>query len=188
MDDTNQKIPSGLSGQGALTICLLCLGLAMVAMCVIIPQADANRRLAYERDKLLADLRQIDQQASVNEEFLKNIEINPQLAQRLAQRQMKFIRQGESLLPIKTNAASDTALVAAEHSPYALMRVSPPPAQPPYQPAGGIVAVWLLDSHIRLYCLAGGMFLVAMGLVLSANDQPAVEQPAKDPLNPRFGN
>jgi hypothetical protein len=157
---------------GGWTIVPLCIGLAAIAACVVIPQADANGRLRYERQKLVADLDQINQQASVNEAFLKKIEIDPQLAQRLAQRQMKFIRQGESLLPYKSQprvVKASTAL-AAEISPFSLVRVPPPAEQAPYQPDGGTLSFWLLDSHIRLYCLAGGLFLVAMGLILGSND------------------
>jgi len=196
-DTTGEALPGDRDGRGAvglgigasiagaaITLTLLCLGLAAVAACVIIPQADANRQLAYERDKLLADLHQIDAQAAVNEAFLKNIESNPQLAQRLAQRQMKLIRQGESLLPMKAKPAGngysgETGAIAAEVSPFTLVHLSPPPPAPPYQPAGGLVGHWLLDSHIRLYCLAGGMFLVAMSLVLSSNaSEPSDGYPA----------
>jgi hypothetical protein len=150
---------------GAWTLAALCLGLAVIAACIIVPQADANRRMAYERARLEADLDQINHQASVNEEFLAKIESDPQLAQRLAQRQMKFIRQGESLLPYKSQSAPSAAPV----SPFSLVHVPPPAAFPAYEPAGGILSRYLLDSHVRLYCLGGGLFLVAMGLVCSSN-------------------
>jgi hypothetical protein len=154
---------------GGWTIGILLIGLTAIAVCVLIPQADANGRLAYERSKLQADLQQINEQASVNEAFLAKIESDPQLAQRLAQRQMKFIRQGESLLPLKSSTSGDYT-VAAEISPYSLVRVPPPPALPPYEPAGGLLGQWLLDSHVRLYCLGGGLFLVAMALVVGSNE------------------
>ena len=147
------------------TILALCLGLVAIAVCVIIPQVDANRRLAYERQKLLADLNQINQQTAINEEFLARLDSDPQLAQRLAQRQMKFIRQGESLLPYKGQAS------AAVVSPYSLVRVPPPLPLPAYVPPGGAVGRLLLDSHTRLYYLAGGLFLAAVGLVLSSNEE-----------------
>jgi hypothetical protein len=161
-----QSSPRG--GRG-LTIALLLAGLATISVCAIVPQADANRRLQRERDKLLADLEQISLQTAVNEDFLKNMESDPQLAQRLAQRQMKFIRQGESLLPYKAQPEKSST-INAEVSPFSLVSVPPPAALPPYQPAGGPVAVALLDSHVRLYTMAGGLFFVAMGLILSSND------------------
>jgi hypothetical protein len=162
------KMSSGTEG-GGWTIGILLIGLTAIGVCVVIPQADTNRRLAYERSKLQADLQQINEQASVNEAFLSKIESDPQLAQRLAQRQMKFIRQGESLLPIKSSKPADYT-VAAEISPFSLVRVPPPPALPPYEAAGGLLGQLLLDSHLRLYCLGGGLFLVAMALVLGSNE------------------
>jgi hypothetical protein len=169
----SQAVPSK---GGAWTLIPLCLGLTAIAVCVVIPQIDANRRLDYQRQKLLADLDQINRQTSVNDDFLRKIEIDPQLAQRLAQRQMKFIRQGESLLPYKARAATSGVtgpLSAAQESPFSLVRVPPPPVQAPYQTAGGWIGEALLDSHVRLYCLAGGLFLVAVGLVLGSNDDHA---------------
>jgi hypothetical protein len=176
MDDesTPTSTRSGAGGGGLFTIPLLCLGVAAIGACVLVPQIDANRRLAYERDKLAADLDQIKQQTALNEKFLAETETDPQLAQRLAQRQMKFIRQGESLLSFKSNSppTKETRLLAAEVSPFSLVRVPAPAALPPYQGAGGVAAD-LLDSHIRLYCLAGGLFLVAAGLVLGSNEPDA---------------
>src|SRR5579862_3937225 len=83
------------------TIPLLCLGLAIIALCVIIPQADANRRLFYEREKLARELDQIQRQAALNDEFLKKLDTDPQLAQRLAERQMRVVPAGEKELPLK---------------------------------------------------------------------------------------
>ena len=96
------------------------------------------------------------------------LESDPQLAQRLAERQMKFIRQGESLLQYKS-AAGDNSSAAAE-SPFSLVHVPAPAELPPYQPFGGLLGAWLLDSHVRLFCLGGGLFLVAVGLVLGSNE------------------
>src|SRR3954447_7987544 len=75
-------------GGGLWTIPLLCMGLAIIAACVIVPATDENRRLAYERERLKADLEQISRQIDVNDEFLKRIGDDPTLAERLAQRQM----------------------------------------------------------------------------------------------------
>lgn len=153
---------------GIWTTAILCLGLAAIGVCVVIPQMDANARLTQERARLAADLDQINRQATVNEEFLSKIENDPQLAQRLAQRQMKFIRQGESLLQYKGAELPQPG--SAEMSPFSLVRIPPPIAPPRYEPVGGIVGKYLLDSHIRLYVLAGGLFMVAMGLIISAHD------------------
>jgi hypothetical protein len=160
MDDKPRK-------DGIWTILALCLGLALIAACVIVPQLDPNRRLDYQRRMLLADLDQINRQTAINEQFLGRLESDPQLAQRLAQRQMKFIRQGESLLSYKGQPT------VVPVSPYSLVHVPPPAAVLPYTPAGGAAAQFLLDDHVRLYVLAAGLFLAAVGLVLSSNDARA---------------
>src|SRR4029453_5437970 len=51
--------PSG----GAFTIPLICLGVGVIAMCLLIPAADEVRRLAYERDRLKVDLEKLQKQA-----------------------------------------------------------------------------------------------------------------------------
>ena len=161
MDDTAVQ-------EGPWTILALCLGLVLIAAGVIAPQLDSNHRLDLQRMQLQADLDQLNRQAAINEQFLGRLESDPQLAQRLAQRQMKFIRQGQSMLNYKGEPADVPV------SPYSLVHVPPPPALPAYVPAGGTVGRWLLDDHLRLYILAAGLFLAAVGLVLSPNEaQPA---------------
>ena len=49
---------SPVASGGAFTIPLICLGVGVIAMCLLIPAADEVRRLAYERDRLKADLEQ----------------------------------------------------------------------------------------------------------------------------------
>jgi hypothetical protein len=77
---------------------MLCAGIAIIAACLLIPQADANRRLVYERTKLQADLEAVEKQVAVNDEFLRKVADDANLAERLAQRQMKMIRQGTRIL------------------------------------------------------------------------------------------
>jgi len=48
------------------TIPLVCLGLAVLAACLLIPAVDQNRRMAYDREQLRRDLAQLDQQIAVN--------------------------------------------------------------------------------------------------------------------------
>jgi hypothetical protein len=57
------------------------------------------------------------------------------------------------------------------------MAVPAPAALPAYQAPGGMLGKWLLDPHIRLYCLAAGFFLVAMGLVLGSNEEHVHPKP-----------
>lgn len=156
---------------GGWTLTALCIGLGLIAACVIIPQADTNRRLNYERERLQLDLAQLRKQAAVNREFLGKVEIDPQLVERLAQRQMKMFPQGEAVLSLKDDAAQpagmeDTAAQAQRMSPFNILRVPPPPSLPPYEPVGGTLAGVCRQAQSQLYLLGMGMFLVGVGLVM----------------------
>ena len=74
------------NGTGGWTIPFICAGMALIACCVLVPAADDNRRIAYESQKLKADLEQIKQQIETNDEFLHRIAEDPSLSERLAQR------------------------------------------------------------------------------------------------------
>ncbi len=150
----------GPAGGGGWTIPLLCAGIALLACCILIPQADANRRLVYERQKLVMDLQSIQEQVQVNAEFLKKVADDPNLSERLAQRQMKIIRQGTRVLDLKQPGASE------EMSPFHLVAVAPPPPMPPYKPLGGIIANLCYNPHSRLYLIGIGLGMMAAGLVL----------------------
>jgi hypothetical protein len=163
---------------GGWTLVCLCAGVALLACCVLIPAADANRRLVYEREKLRADLESIRKQVATNDEFLRRVADDPNLAERLAQRQMKIIREGTRVLEFKkTTDLRDAALAASgssptpglspdEMSPFHLVQVAPPPPMPPYQPVGGVLAGLCHHPRSRLYLIGTGLFLMAVGLVL----------------------
>jgi hypothetical protein len=160
---------------GGWTLALLCAGIALVACTVLIPAADANRRLAYEREKLKLDLESVRKQVATNDDFLKRVADDPNLAERLAQRQMKIIRQGTRVLELKSQkkpgSAPGTAVTAAagftadDMSPFHLVHVAPPPPLPPYQPVGGLLAGLCYNPHTRLYLSGIGLLLMAVGLV-----------------------
>lgn len=150
---------------GTWSIPLLCAGIAMIACCLLIPQADQNRRLTYERDRLKLDLAHVDNRIAVNQEFLKKVADDPNLAERLAQRQMKVIRQGTAILDLK-------GAPRQEMSPFLLVAVPPPPPLPPYKPVGGRLATLCRSPRPRLYLLGAGLMLVAAGLVLGAAPRP----------------
>src|SRR5580704_17610131 len=157
---------------GAWTISMLCMGLGLIAACLIIPQADANRRLVYERQQLRMELAQVQKQTAVNQEFLSKMESDPQLTERLAQREMHAVEQGETIVNTNTDGA------AGSMSPFTLVNVPPPAALAPYRPVGGTLAELCLNPHSHIYILGMGMFFVAGGLVLGG--------PAKtrDPIEP----
>ena len=150
------------AGRGSSwTIPLLCAGIAVIACCVLIPQTDINRRMAWEREKLRTDLVSIRQQIDVNDKFLDRIGDDPNLAERLAQRQLRVIRRGAKVLELDDNGRG-----SEDMSPFHLVSVSPPPPMPPYQPRGGRVAELCYNPRTRLYLLGAGLGLLATGLVL----------------------
>jgi cell division protein FtsB len=143
----------------AWTLAALCIGLALVSACVLIPQADSNRQLIYQRQKLLGDLQQIQQQTSVNEQFLQKMESDPQLAERLAQRQLKMVRQGETVLDVQPPQN------AQQMSPYMMLSVPPAPAMQPFEPLGGILASFCRQGRVQAWVLGAGLLLIAMGVI-----------------------
>ena len=82
---------------GGWTIPLLCMGIGLIACCLIIPQADTNRRMAYQKELLQRDLESIQKQVAVNDEFLKRVNDDSGLAERLAQREMNIVRAGSRI-------------------------------------------------------------------------------------------
>jgi hypothetical protein len=156
---------------GAFTLPLLCAGIGLIACCLLIPQTDMNRRMAYERERLRRDLESIQLQVATNEEFLRKVGDDPTLAERLAQRQMKTVRAGTRVLTLRPG---ETELVlgeqssAADMSPFQLVSVRPPDPLPPYQPKGGVLGSLCNNSRSRLLLTGGGLMLMAAGLVLGA--------------------
>jgi hypothetical protein len=149
---------------GGWTIPLLCLGIGLIACCLLIPLADSNRRLAYERQRLARDLESIQTQVAVNDEFLRRVHDDPSLAERLAQRQMKTIRQGTRVLELDRTRRSSSS--AADMSPFQLVAVQPPAPLPPYRPLSGTIANLCYRPRTRLYLMGVGLFMMACGLVL----------------------
>jgi hypothetical protein len=145
----------------------MCIGIAVIACCILVPAADENRRLAYERERLKADLQQLQKQASVNDAFLAKLHEDSTLAERLAQRQMKMVREGTGVLRLSSDTSS-SALI----SPYLLVTVPPPAEVPPYQPVGGTLADLVRPAKNQLYLIGVGLLMVAIGLVFGADAPP----------------
>jgi hypothetical protein len=144
---------------GMFTIPMLCAGIAIIAACLLIPQADAYRRLVYERTKLQADLEAVEKQVAVNDEFLRKVADDANLAERLAQRQMKIIREGNQVLNLKNEPGE-------EMSPFQLTAVPAAAELEPYEPRGGIMANLCYNPRSRLYLMGAGLLAMAGGLVL----------------------
>jgi hypothetical protein len=150
----------------AWTIPLLCAGVAIIACCIVIPAADENRRLVYEREKLKVDLEHIEKQVAVNEEFLKRVADDPTLLERLAQRQMKMVREGTSVLELRAGAGAAPATAGQNMSPYPLLTVAPPEPLAEYDPVGGRFADLCRHPRSRLIMIGSALMLIASGLVL----------------------
>ena len=144
---------------------LLCAGIALIACCALIPQADANRRLAYEKRMLQLQLETVQKQIAVNGEFLKKVGQDPTLAQRLAERQMKVIPEGSRILELKHNDQPGSM------SPFQLVNIAPPPTLPQYKPVGGFLARICYEPHSRLYLMGIALAMIATGLVLGAGNE-----------------
>jgi hypothetical protein len=150
---------------GGWTLPLLCAGVALIACCALIPQSDANRRLAYERQQLQMDLQTVQKQIAVNAEFLRKVGQDPTLAERLAERQMKVIPQGSRVLELQHDSGG------ASMSPFQLVSVPPPAPLPPYKPVGGFLAGLCYDNHSRLYVIGVALGMVATGLILGGSPE-----------------
>jgi hypothetical protein len=152
--------PSIEERSSAWTIPLLCAGIAVLAACLLIPAADDNRRLVWERERLKADLNQILKQIDVNEQFLKSVADDPTLLERLAQRQMKMVREGTAVLALRDSNPN------ADMSPYLLLNVPPPAPVPPYRPIGGAFSNLCRHPRTRLFLMGSALLMMACGLVL----------------------
>ncbi len=142
------------------SIPLLCAGLSIIAVCVLVPQMELNRRLMAERNKLQADLDYTQRQLAMNDEFLKHVGADSGLAERLAQRQMKMIRQGTSVLELPGQSAGQ------EMSPFLLVSVGPPPGDVEYPGPRGVLGGVCATPRRQLYFSGLGMLMAAAGLVL----------------------
>jgi hypothetical protein len=142
---STKPVPNG----GAWTIPLVCLGIGIIAMSLIIPAAGENRRLVWEREKLAADLSHVEKQIAINDEFLARLASDPGLAERLAQRQMKMVREGTSVLELPGRSVGR----GPDISPFELVTLPPPAAMAEYKP---------------IYLLGAGLLSLIVGVILGS--------------------
>src|SRR5438552_229567 len=154
--------PTDDGGHHGWTLILICAGIGLLACCLLIPQTDENRRLVYETQKLQGELDYLQKQVEVNGEFIKRVGDDPILAERLAQRQMKFIRQGASVLQLEAHEG------LSQRTPFSLVSLAPPAPPPLYHLPGGRLAELCRDTKSRLYLIGLGLMLTAAGLVLGS--------------------
>jgi hypothetical protein len=150
----------------AYSLPLLCIGLGIIAVCVIVPQAEANKKLAADREQLQRDLAYVDQQVAVNQEFIDRFGSDPDLTERLAQRQMKQIRTGTTILNFTPAKAARVRSMAD------MLRVARPDPVPAYVPPSGLLGTICADDRRQLYVVGMGLFLVAVTLVIGGAGNP----------------
>jgi hypothetical protein len=152
--------------KGGWMVSILCAGIAVISICLLLPLAEENHQLAWQREKLKTDLVQLQQQVEINDQFLKKISNDPTLAERLAQRQMKFVREGSSILDLPVSGKE-------EMSPFQLVSLPNPAPIALYQPLGGAMSAVVRNPHLRLYLTGIGLLLLATGLVLGGESKQA---------------
>jgi len=172
IDDAAASPPAGAGGGGggAFTIPLICIGIGLIALCLLIPAADENRRLAYERGRLKADLEQLHQQVATNDAFLRRVGDDAGLAERLARRQLKMVPEGTAVMDLKSEPPH------AEMSPFLLVTVPPPAPMPPYRAVGGFLAEACRHPKTQLYLIGASLLMIASGLVLSRSTAPSLRE------------
>jgi len=152
-----------VAGGGGFTIPMMCIGIGLIAACLLIPAADDVSKLAYERERLKADLEQLHKQVDTNDAFLKRVADDPTLQERLARRQLKMVPEGTAVLNLKSVKQQPD-----EMSPFLLVTVPPPAPMAPYRPiGGGLLADACRNPKMQLYLIGGSLMLIGMGLVLS---------------------
>jgi len=146
------------------SIPVLCFGLGMIAWCVLIPASNANRKLVLEREKLQRDLAAVDKQIAVNDEFLKRVSGDPELSERLAQRQMKFIREGTNVLELQKPTAQQEQM-----SPFLLTAMPKPAPLLKWPRQSGPLGRLAEDGKMQLYLIGMGLLLLAGALVMGGS-------------------
>ncbi len=151
------------SSGGWWTLPTMCLGIALIACSLIVGQVEENRQMAWQRNKLQMDLEYLQRQASTNQEFLERLKTDANLVERLAQRQMKMIREGAAVLELEGRHAQDNSSV------FKLVKTPPPPKVEPYKPADTLLNRLFGTPRQRLYASGIGALLVAVGLIMGAS-------------------
>jgi hypothetical protein len=155
-------------------------------MCLLIPAADEVRRLAYERDRLKADLEQLQKQVTTNDAFLQRVANDPVLAERLARRQMKMVPEGTAVLALKASRRT-TPASAQDMSPFLLVTVPPPAPMPPYRPIGGVLSNACRHPKTQLYLIGGALMAIGSGLVLSRSSPSSPTSSSPEPSDTAGG-
>jgi hypothetical protein len=150
------------------TLMMISAGIGLLACCILIPQTDENRRLAYNCLRLKADLEHLEKQAVANDEFIRRIVSDPTLSERLAQRQMQFVRKGSGVLDLNE---PDNSL---SKSPFSLLAIDAPAEVPKFRTPDSRLADLCRNPKSRLYLVGAGLMLLALGLVLGSHQNDVI--------------
>lgn len=138
----------------------MCFGIALIACALIVGQVEENRQMAWQKNKLQMDLDHLRKQSDTNVEFLERIKTDANLVERLAQRQMKLVREGAAVLELKGSAGEEGL------SAFKLVKTPSPPIVEPYRPADTPLTRLFGTARQRLVASGMGAFLVAVGLIM----------------------
>jgi hypothetical protein len=136
---------------------LLCAGLAGLAVCLILPAADEDRRLVREQAALQRELDHLHAQADRYDAFLDRLGRDSELAARLAVRQLNRRDEGSATVDWHANATG------VGRSPFVMLAVEEPPPVPPAQ-ALPQAARWLAHPRHRLWLGGGCLLAILLGL------------------------
>ncbi len=145
------------------TLPLLTAGIGLIACAMIVGQVDQNRRMAWQKNKMQQDLDYLQKQAQTNEQFVDRLSQDPNLVERLAQRQMRMVREGSAVVELKNKDQSEIS------SPFRLVNIPPPAPVKPYEPTGGLLGNLFGSPRQRLWAYGVGTFLIAAGLIMGAS-------------------
>jgi hypothetical protein len=142
------------------TLPLLAVALAVLSACVVLPQAEANRKQMYELARLEVELKHLLEQGELNGQFLERLGTDVDLSQRLAHRQMRLVPAGTAELALPEEGAAGSLV-----SPFGLVKLPAPQLSAGYTPIGGGWLDPLMDARTRLYVMGGAMLVMALGLI-----------------------
>ncbi|MEM1013663.1 MAG: hypothetical protein AAGI46_15755 [Planctomycetota bacterium] len=146
---------------------LMAVGLSLVACAVLIPASEENRLVEAERRRLVAQVETLQNQVETNDEFLRRLEREAEVARRLSNRMQPPEPDGE----VAVLASHRTGSVW-QMSPLAMLETEAvePIAAPPAMT--GKLADWCRDGRHRLAVAGTGLFACLLALLAGSVRRP----------------
>lgn len=142
----------------------LAVGIGIISCAIIVGQVEENRLISWQKNKLQQDVEHLREQVRVNQDFVDRLNVDEALVERLAQRQMKLVREGSAALEL-TGEKNEI------RSPFTLVRVPPPPEVQPYRPDSGPLTGIFGTARRRVWAFGAGALLIAASLILGASER-----------------